>query len=95
MKRLLLAGLLAATLASGGPLRAAAEDATPLPASIGAATMAPDGTITLRLRAEGPGGKIGEGQFSYRPGSAQYDEVLGHIGGLKPGQTKAVPPWTD
>jgi hypothetical protein len=69
--------------------------AAPLPASIGAATMMPDGTITLRLRAEGEGGKIGEGQVTYRPGTARYDEVLRHLGGLKPGETKPVPPWKD
>lgn len=30
--------------------------------------MQPDGTITLRLRAEGPAGAIGEGLFVYRHG---------------------------
>ena len=69
--------------------------AAPLPASIGVATMTPDGTITLRLRAEGEGGKIGEGNLTYRRGNPQYDEVLQHIGGLKPGETKPVPPWKD
>jgi hypothetical protein len=69
--------------------------AAPLPASIGVATMTPDGTITLRLRAEGEGGKIGEGNLTYRRGNPQYDEVLQHIGGLKPGETKSVPPWKD
>jgi hypothetical protein len=78
--------LLSATL----PLAAA-----PLPDSIGAATMTPDGTITLRLRAEGEGGKIGEGNLTYKRGSPQYDEVLQHLGGLKTGETKAVPPWKD
>ena len=65
----------------------------PLPASIGVATMTPDGTITLRLRAEGEGGRIGEGNITYRRGNPQYEEVLHHIGGLKPGETKPVPPW--
>jgi hypothetical protein len=69
------------------------DGAGPLPASIGAATMTPDGTITLRLRAAGPGGMIGEGNLTYRRGSPQYDEVLQHLGGLKPGETKPVPPW--
>jgi hypothetical protein len=69
--------------------------AAPLPASIGAATMAPDGTISLRLRAESAGGAIGEGMLTYRPGTPRYDEVLRHLGGLKPGQTKPIPPWKD
>jgi hypothetical protein len=65
-----------------------------LPASIGAATMAKDGTITLRLRAEGPG-MTGDGMLIYKPGDARYGEVERHIGGIKPGQTKPVPPWKD
>ncbi len=68
---------------------------TPLPSSIGVATMSNDGTITLRLRAEGPGGAIGDGNITYKRGDPQYEEVLHHVGGLKPGETKLVPPWKD
>jgi hypothetical protein len=68
-------------------------DARPTPASIGSATMSADRTVTLRLRAEERGGILGEGVLVYRPGSRYYKEVLDHIGGLKPGQTKLVPPW--
>ncbi|MES2293740.1 MAG: hypothetical protein V4527_10630 [Pseudomonadota bacterium] len=67
----------------------------PLPASIGVAAMTNDGTIILRLRAEGAGGMVGEGNLTYKRGNPQYEEVLHHIGGLKPGETKAVPPWKD
>jgi hypothetical protein len=69
--------------------------AAPLPASIGVATMTPDGTITLRLRAEGAGGLVGEGNLTYKRGNPRYNEMLHHIGGLKPGETKPVPPWKD
>ncbi len=65
------------------------------PASIGAATMAKDGTISLRLRAEGEGGMTGEGVLTYKRGDPRYGAVLRHLGGLKPGQTKPVPPWPD
>lgn len=65
------------------------------PAAIGTATMAPDGTITLQLRAELPGGGIGEGVLVYPPNHPQYREILAHIGGLRPGETKPVPPWPD
>ncbi len=75
-------------------VRATLMAQAPLPASIGVATMTQDGTITLRLRAE-DGGKIGEGNLTYRRGNPQYDEVLQHIGGIKPGETKSVPPWKD
>jgi hypothetical protein len=62
--------------------------------SIGGATMKEDGTIVLDLRAEGPG-IIGDAQFVYPPGHAEYQNVLAHLGGLKPGEHKVVPPWDD
>ena len=67
----------------------------PLPASIGVATMALDGTITLRLRAEGPGGMTGEGNLAYKRGNPKCEEVLHHIGGLKPGETKPALAWKE
>lgn len=67
-------------------------DEGPPPDAIGVATMEPDGTIVLQLRAEGPG-VIGDGLLRYPRGHAQYDEVLAHLGGLTVGQSKAVPPW--
>ena len=54
--------------------------------------MAPDGTITLYLRATG-GGAVGDGMAVYPPSHPKYGEVLEHLGGLKPGETKPVPPW--
>ena len=63
--------------------------------SIGVCWMEDDGTIVLRLTATGPGGMVGDGQLSYPPGHAQYDEILEHVGPLKPGEHKPVAPWTD
>jgi hypothetical protein len=63
--------------------------------SIGIATMKEDGTIVLRLRAESDDGAIGEALFTYAPDDEQYDEILTHLGGLEPGESKAVPPWPD
>jgi hypothetical protein len=63
------------------------------PASIGVATMSPDGTITLQLRAEGAGGIVGDAVFVYKPGDKMYAEIKQHIGDIKPGETKPVPPW--
>ncbi|MDL1872489.1 hypothetical protein FBR05_09800 [Deltaproteobacteria bacterium PRO3] len=63
------------------------------PTSIGQATMERDGTIVLDLRAEGPKGAIGEGRLVYPPSHAQYKKILQHLGGLKPGEVKPVPPW--
>lgn len=65
------------------------------PRSIGVASMLPDGTILLELRAEGAGGLRGEGRFRYPPGHPRYQAVLRHLGGLRPGEAKPVPPWDD
>ena len=65
------------------------------PASIGVATMEADGTIVLQLRATAPGGLIGDGLVRYPPGDKDYDAVLKHLGGLRPGETKPVPPWPE
>jgi hypothetical protein len=62
--------------------------------TIGTATMQPDGTIVLDLRAEGPGVQ-GDARLVYPKGHQQYDEVLKHLGGLTPGESKPVPPWPD
>ena len=61
--------------------------------SIGTAYMLPDGAIVLTLRASGPGSIIGDAQFKYIPSDPKYQDMLRHLGGLRPGETKAVPPW--
>ena len=63
--------------------------------SIGTATMTADGTIVLMLRAEGPGGLIGDGQLRYPKNHPEYRKILAHIGDLKPGESKPVAPWPD
>ncbi len=57
--------------------------------------MEADGTIVLMLRAEGPGGIIGDAQLRYEKSHPKYEETLRHLGGLKPGEEKPVPPWPD
>ena len=74
------------------PTPRAANEAPP--SSIGTATMSADGTITLRLRT-GQRGVVGEGTISYKKGDKDYNDVLKHLGGLKPGETKPAPPWPD
>jgi len=84
-----------ATTAPAAPPTAAPSTTAPSAAgaSIGTATMKPDGTIVLMLRAEGPGMVIGDGMFTYPTTHKDYAMVLKHVGGLVPGQSKPVPPW--
>lgn len=68
---------------------------SPTPAeqpSIGEATMEPDGTIVMRLRAEGPNA-LGDALVRYAPDNPKYRSILDHLGGLKPGEHKPVPPF--
>jgi len=62
--------------------------------SIGQAWMTEDGTIKLFLRAEGPGGVVGDVLYTYEKTNPEYQEVLQHIGGINLGEKKPVPPWT-
>lgn len=61
---------------------------------IGIAWMDEDGTVHLRLRAEGPG-VVGESILSYAKDQDNYQAILDHLGGLQPGEYKSVPPWPD
>jgi hypothetical protein len=63
------------------------------PRSIGSATMTADGTIKLMLRAESASGAIGDALILYPKSHPQYDTILKHLGGLKPGESKPVPPF--
>jgi hypothetical protein len=60
---------------------------------IGTARMLPDGTLVLDLRAEDGQGAVGIAQRRYAPDDPAYKEVLDHLGGLVPGETKLVAPW--
>ena len=78
----------------GGQPSEAASDR--MPAYIGMATMMADETIVLTLSSADPRtGMHASGQYGYVPGDPHYDEVLRHLGGLRPGQHKPVPPWPD
>lgn len=102
-ERVILATLLA-TLATGlgcggkdtsGESAAAKSGEGAEAESIGSATMKDDGTIVLQLRAEGPGGMLGDALVVYKPDDPKYQEILDHLGGLKPGEEKPVPPWPE
>lgn len=78
------------TMTSGTPPRSASNE------PIGTATMKADGTIVLDLRAEDPSGRaMGDARVVYPRGHREYAKILDHLGGLKPGESKPVPPWPD
>lgn len=63
------------------------------PECIGVANMSQDGTITLLLRAQSPKGDLGDALLTYAKSDPRYAGILKHIGGLKPGEEKPVPPF--
>ena len=60
--------------------------------SIGTATMREDRTIVLDLIASGPGLR-GDGRLTYPPSDPNYEAILRHLGGLRPGEVKQVQPF--
>lgn len=79
-RRALLAGLPGTALAQ------------PAPAPIGTARMQADGTIVLDLVAR-QGGAVGDARLIYPPGHPDHAMILRHLGGLRPGEVKPVPPF--
>jgi hypothetical protein len=64
------------------------------PFIIGDAQMMEDGTIVVNLRRTRDGMNI-SGIVKYPVDSPHYKEVLDHLGGMRPGETKLVPAWDD
>jgi hypothetical protein len=76
-------------LAVSAPVEA---QSTPRVQFIGMASMSDDGTVTLRLTMTSDG-KPADAIIIYKAEDPRYNEVLRHLGGLKPGQIKPVPSW--
>jgi hypothetical protein len=74
---------------------AIAEDAPrKQPVIVGDARMLDDGTIVINMRRTADGINV-SGVFNYPVTDPHYKEVLDHIGGMKPGETRLVPAWDD
>lgn len=60
--------------------------------------MEADGTIRMFLRVEMQTGDkriIGHALQDYRPDDPQYEEILRHVGPMRPGDRRPVPAWPD
>jgi hypothetical protein len=74
---------------------ALAEDAPGKePVIVGDARMLDDGTIVINMRRTADGINV-SGVFNFPVTDPHYKEVLDHIGGMKPGETRLVPAWDD
>jgi hypothetical protein len=62
--------------------------------SIGVATMLQNGTILIGVGG-GPDLDRARAVLMVEPGDTNYQSIVDHVGGLKPGETKPIPPWPD
>jgi hypothetical protein len=69
-------------------------DARPSMLYFGTAAMLDDGTLALHLRLTSDGKPVND-ILTYRVNDRAYDNVLRHLGGLRPGETKQFRPWKD
>jgi hypothetical protein len=65
----------------------------PEPKTIGSAYMQDDGTLEMSLRAVAADGTIGEAMMVVAPQDTRYADMVKHLGGIKPGEGKAIPPF--
>lgn len=90
MKHVLLRLVLIAVLAPVAAPNAVAGDELP----VGVATITQDGVIVLQM-SRTTDGIPADALIRYAPGDPDYDEVLEHLGGLAPGESKPVMPFPE
>jgi hypothetical protein len=86
---LVLIMLCVASASTAQPVRQ--SDARPSMLYFGTA-MLDDGTLALHLRLTSDGKPVSD-TLTYRVSDRAYDNVLRHLGGLRPGETKQFRPW--
>jgi hypothetical protein len=93
-KTILVALLMLGVAGVASAQEARSSDARPSMPFVGTAEMLEDGTIALHLRATSDG-KPASDTLTYKVGDHAYDDILRHLGGLRPGETKPFRPWKD
>jgi hypothetical protein len=84
----------ASQVAFADDIKPSPSDARPSMPYTGTATMQDDGSLTLHLRLTRDGRQIDD-TLTYKTTDRGYDDVLRHLGGLSPGDTKDFRPWKD
>jgi hypothetical protein len=94
MTRNLLAFIMlyVASVASAQEIRP--SNARPSMPYVGTAAMLDDGTLSLHLRLTSDGKPVDD-VLTYKISDRAYDDILRHLGGLRPGETKPFRPWKD
>ena len=82
-----------ATAFAGDALPSTSEARASMPYT-GRAVMQEDGAISLHLRLSSDGKDVDD-TLTYKTTDRGYDNVLRHLGGLNPGESKPFSPWKD
>lgn len=63
--------------------------------SVGTALLKDDGTIILVLGTGGATDQKASILVQYKPKDKEYQKIIEHVGGLKAGEAKNIPPWPE
>jgi hypothetical protein len=94
MKKIAFALILLCAAGAGSAQEIRSSDARPSMPYAGTAEMLDDGTLSLHLRLTSDGKALND-TLVYKVSDRAYDNVLRHLGGLQPGETKQFRPWKD
>jgi hypothetical protein len=92
MLALILIGISGSSFA--GDIKPSTSDARASMPYTGTAVMQEDGALSLHLRLTSDGKEIDD-TLTYKTTDRGYDNVLRHLGGLNPGESKPFSPWRD
>jgi hypothetical protein len=91
---LVIVALCVAGASAAQDVKPSTQDARASMPYLGTAAMSDDGTLSLHLRATSDG-KPASDTLTYKVTDRAYDNILRHLGGLNPGDTKEFRPWKD
>jgi hypothetical protein len=94
MNKIAVAFVMLCTAGAGSAQEIRSSDARPSMPYAGTAAMLDDGTLSLHLRLTSDGKAVND-TLVYKVSDHAYDNVLRHLGGLSPGETKEFRPWKD
>lgn len=91
---LMVALMVTGTAAFAGDTLPSTSDARASMPYTGTAVMQEDGAISLHLRLTSDGKDVND-TLTYKTTDRGYDNVMRHLGGLNPGESKRFDPWKD
>jgi hypothetical protein len=94
MTRNILAFIMLCVAGAASAQQIRPSDARPSMPYVGTAAMLDDGTLSLHLRLTSDGKPVDD-VLTYKISDRAYDDILRHLGGLRPGETKPFRPWKD